>query len=437
MPPLATRARLDVMQERDDDAIADATRALALGGPVRDRADAYLSRARAWEGRHDDARQLADLAAGEALAPGRADFAMQRGIHEREQGQLVQAKASLTHALALDPRCAICLSERALVQAHLGDREAALADARQAVDVAPDMALAHESYGDILMLLHDYSGALAEQDAAVRLAPGLARPRINRGEAHEALGDHAAAIAEYTDVLAHFPSSQDGIALVDRGMARSGVSDLVGAIADFRAACAALPGIADPWFKLGYALQRHDDFGAAADAYAQGLTLRPDDVFEFELGKARLLSGRFAEAVEPLRAGLRRPGSPSAYAPLWVYLSRIRARAGDDGDARAELARLASPHDPPAWTDALADFMLGRIDAGILQRRADEGPADKRVGRRCEADYYVAEIALAGDRRADALPLLARAVRGCPGDYFEAAAARAESRLQGVADRDD
>jgi len=428
-----TRARWEALDGNAAAAIADATRALELDGTARDKADAHLSRAIAWDLEKDYEKMLADLAEGEALNPRDASFASRRGIHEREQGQLTAAKATLTHALVLDPDCAICLSERALAEAQVGERESALADAQKAVEMAPGLAVCHLLYGNVLQKLQDFPAAIAQFDAAVTLDPADPAPRVNRGEAREAMGEHAAAIAEYTLILERFPSSFTGVVLVDRGYARYSAGDLPHAIADFRGAAAALPKDAESRLALGLALEKSGDFAGAADAYAQSLVLHEDDAAAYRLGRMLIYSGRLADAAEPLRTSLRNGKSTSLYVPLWIYLSRLRAQASDESAARTELARLAPPHDPRTWTDLLADYMLGRIDEAALKQHADDGPVDKRIGWRCEADYYAAEIELAHGRRSQALPLLAQAVRICPADFFEAIAAQAESLLQNAA----
>lgn len=427
------RAQLDLSQGQADAAIADASRALELPDDTSSLSAAWLSRATAWGLKGDYAKMLADLDKGSAIDPARAEFPALRGAYEMETGQLAAAKATFTRALALDPKCVMCLSQRALAEAGLNERDAALADAREAVKLAPGLPAPHSLLGNVLAQLGEHRAAIEEFDAALAIDPTDDVLWIRRAEAQEALKDHAAAIEGLTHVLEHGHSTHVGELMNYRAISWYGAGDLPHAIADFRSAAALLPKDAEARRFLGRALEDSDDLDGAAAAYAQSLALEPDGNTASSLGRVRMYSGHFAEAVEPYRTFVRIGKTSPAYTVLWLYLSRIRANAADEGPARTELASLAPPHDPRVWTDSLTDFMLGRIDASALQQRAGDGPADKRPGQRCEADYYVAEVELAHGHRAAALLLLDEAVRICPPTFNEAHAAKAERKLQDVA----
>jgi tetratricopeptide (TPR) repeat protein len=427
------RAQLELSLGHADAAIADASRALELPDDTGSLSASWLSRATAWGMKGDYAKMLADLDKGSAIDPARAEFPALRGAYEMETGQLAAAKATLTHALAIDPACVTCLAERALAEARLDDRDAALADARAAMKPAPGTPAPHPLIGNVLAQLGEFPDAIKEFDAALIIDPTNEAIWIARAEAQEELKNHAAAIEGYTHVLERGQSPHSGEVLNSRGIAWYHAGDLAHAIADFRRAAALLPKDAEPLRFLGRALEDSDDLAGAAAAYSQSLALETDGMTAGSLGRMQRFSGHFADAVEPYRTFVRVGKTSQAYAVLWLYLSRIRASAADEGSARTELASLAPPHDPRVWTDSLTDFMLGRIDATTLQQRADDGLVEKRTGYHCEADYYIAEVELAHGRRAIALPLLDEAARICPPTFHEANAAKAERKLQDVA----
>ena len=415
----ARRARLSVAQARWDDALADATQALSLsagGDPLADpdyQADAYWSRAKTWFHKSDDAKALADIDAGEAVAPRRAELPILRGSIESSAGHWEPARAAYTRALTLKPRCATCLADRAAAAAHLDDRAAALADAQKAVEIAPDSSDVHASVGIAFRQLKDYPQAIQHLRIAIRLngsdsgALDLDNvlPWIGVASSQEFLGQHAEAIRTYTSMIDRFDSPFRASVLRDRGLAYEASGDLPRAIADF---------------------------SASADAYKSARAEEENAADALQQGRMLLRAGRIAEAAEPLRVAVRASQVAGRYEPLWIYVSRVRTHPADELAARQELAMLAPPLAPPVWRDSLVDFLQGRIDLPTLQQRAADGPADKRAGAHCEANYYAAEVELAHGRRDPAMPLLAEAVRACPPTFFEAHAAKAESRMLGA-----
>ena len=431
--PWAIRAQLALSQGDADAAIADASRALTMRDDVAVRSDAYYARASAWAAKGDYAKMLADLDKGVAIDPTRADFLRIRGTYESQANQPEAAKATLTKALALDPRCAICLALRAGALAQLGDREGALADVQAAISLDPKDAGLRVGVGNVYAALNDFPAALAQYDAALKMAPTNDLFKLQRAAARDAAGDHAGAIEDFTQVLSHGPSALAADTLIARGGAWESAGDRAHAMADFRSAALLAPTKAEPLQALGVLLDRSGDLPGAAAAYTHALALKEDGPTANSLGRVLMFSGRFAQARTAYVTTLRIGTTPQTYVPVWIYVAQIRADVSTEATARAELAARAAPHAPRVWTDSLADFMLGRIDAPALLRLADDRAADQRVGARCEADYYIAEVELAHGRRDAARPLLAEAVRTCPAEFYEAHGAKAEQALQAKA----
>jgi tetratricopeptide (TPR) repeat protein len=424
--------QLDLMQGRVEATIADAARALALHAPPTEQAVVYLARATAWGMKGDPAKMLADLDKGAALDPTRVEFMKVRAAWDIDHQDWHGAKASLDRALQVAPQCAECLAQRAFVEASLGERAAALKDGDASLAMAPAAASVHRLYADALAALHEPARAIREFDKALAIDRDDIDAWFHRATARHDVGDDAGAIEDLGQVLERSPPALRAPVLMLRGAALDGAGELDRAARDFAEAATLQPDNAQAHRFIGRVREQRGDFAGAADAFAKSLAIEPDEAAAYSLGRMRMFSGRFGDAPEPFRVALRIGKNPSAYAPMWIYLSRLRADAADEADARKELLRLAPVHEPRAWADSLVDFVLGRIDAETLRRRAGDAPDDKRVGQRCEADYYAAETELAHGRRAPALPLLANAVKVCPTTFFEAFAAQAELRLQGV-----
>ena len=424
------RADVNLKRGHLDEAIADATEALDMVGSDDAHADACLFRAKAWFKKGDDARFLADLDQGSALQPKRSELIAMRAVYDMSRKQWPQAKATLTQALGFDPGCAGCLLGRALAEAHLGERALAVADADAGVALSPKEAPSHSVYGEVLQILGDQAGAIKQFDAALAISPEDDSTRFMRAFSQAALGDRAGAVKAYTALLERGRLSSPGEVFFHRGIERFFMGDMALAADDFRSATAAMPHDADSPRNLGAVLEMSGDLSGAADAYRQSLERAPNPAVSASLGRLLMLSGRFAEALDPLRTGLRTSPSPTNYMSLEIYLVRVHAQPSDEPDARTELAAAAHAHDPREWSDSLVDHVLGRIDATALLQRAEDGPADKLRGQRCEADYYVAEVHLARGQREQALPLLAESVKICPPTFFEAGAAKAELRWQ-------
>lgn len=441
----ARRSRLDIGQGRWDAALDDATRALALDGRPEDQADAYWSRAMTWWRRIDEAQAIADLARGETVAPRRTELPLLRGEIALYRLDWAAAKAAMAHAIELDAGCAVCLSGRAVAEARLGERDAALADARRAAEIAPRNWPVRNDFGLVLQILKDYPGALEQFDLAIRLDGEGKAAAIDdfdvaawtgRADVHEAMGDHATALREYTALLERLSPSERYIVLKRRAMVYAALGDNPRAIADMRSVMALTPRDPMAPLGLGWLLARSGDLSGAADAYGASRAVREDTRTAQLQADALFDAGRIGEVAEPARVALPGNARRSTYYAVWIYVSRLRARVVDEAAARRELATLAPPHDPRVWSDSLVDFLEGRIDLATLQQRAEDGSADARPGSHCEADFYAAEVALAHGRRDQAMPLLAEAVRTCPSTFFEARAAKAEARLQGLAEAD-
>jgi TPR repeat protein len=107
-----------------------------------------------------------------------------------------------------------------------------------------------------------------------------------------------------------------------------------------------------------------------------------------EVGLRLLRNGRFAEAANLLSStASQRPDD--ARVSLFLYLARLQA--GDAALAARELEVRFAADKERRWPVPVADFYLGRIDAGRLMAQAGEEPA-LAFAYGCEAKLFVAEL---------------------------------------------
>lgn len=135
-------------------------------------------------------------------------------------------------------------------------------------------------------------------------------------------------------------------------------------------------------------------------------------------GELRYRLGEPAAALAELQSAARElHGDMQAYAAIWAALS-ARALGEDPEQAVAGLEL----HDASEWSRSLLDAVLGRLSERALLERARQQP-DPRAAR-CEAHYYLGELALLADDRRAAKSQFKKAIRQGALHYFEHAHAR-------------
>jgi predicted aspartyl protease len=121
-----------------------------------------------------------------------------------------------------------------------------------------------------------------------------------------------------------------------------------------------------------------------------------------QIGMGLLRTGRFTESANLLsRAAAQRPDDTRL--PLYLYLARLQA--GDAAIAARELEQRFAADKERRWPVPVADFYLGRIDAGALLSLAGKDPA-LAFAQGCEAKQFVAELAGAQGDKAKARALM-------------------------------
>jgi lipoprotein NlpI len=322
-----------------------------------------------------------ELARCEALGRRLPDLAI-------EHCDKVLSRAALPDAMAARVHVA-----RAVAWRTKGDVGHALSDLDQAVAGDPANADARVMRAVARHVRGDDEGALSDLDEAVRLRPGDGASRHARGDVLRARGELRRAVEEYSTEISLAPSRS--AAWHARGIARLELGELEAATLDLQHTAMLDPN--------------------------SGLAQRDAGLGEF-------VAGGFARAHTTLEAARQRLPADDLQVLLWRYLAGMRAAGGDEGReaTRAALARDAAASKTQGWPRPLVEFYLGSAD-GARVRAAAAGVEEKLRGMSaCEAEFFIAEFALAQGRPDEAAQPLAAAREACPPGSFHAFAAKAD-----------
>jgi lipoprotein NlpI len=318
------------------------------------------------------------------------------------------------------------------------------ADMRARLDVVlashPDDVAAHFFRAEADANLADFAAAVTDSDVVVVDSSFDPRLRLRvldvRAEAFLQLKREAEAIAAADQALEIDDS--DPTALFARGWARyiSDHGQAESALADLNRALLREPDEGIAYFRRSVIFEDQGKFDLATADLDHAAQLAPDDK-PIRQQYAVLLftewyAGQFRQSIESYREHAAHPDA-NPYAPLWLFVMRVRANPADEATARAELATLAPALQPHGWRDTIVDLMLGKSTLEAALAEADTASTARlRAGQRCEADYYVAEQLLAHGQDLSANRLLDEAHAICPENYIEARAIIAEQRSQAV-----
>ena len=250
----------------------------------------------------------------------------------------------------------------------------------------------------------------------------LARLHFNRGAEWAVKGDFDRAIADYDAAIKLHPRFTD--AFYNRGNAWANKGDPDRAIADYDAAIkldpkepAAFGGRAVEWAVKG-------DYARAIADYDAAIKFDPkSSTALLGRGRARFYNGDYQRAAADLEQALKL--EPNSYTPLWLYLARKRAGAGNadellDSETRALRAG--------GWPAPVIVLYLGRTDAASVVAASTDTDSKRQREQRCEANFYLAQWHLLRHERDRALALLKEAQGGCPKEFLEYEGTLAELR---------
>ncbi len=154
------------------------------------------------KGRYDEA--IADATRAIALTPDYANAYAIRGSGYRLKGLNDQAIAEYTRALELKSTPAvraIIVSDRGKAYENKGMHDAAIADFSQSVAVKPDFASGYNSRAWSLHMKGEDAKGLVDIEKALALTPNDAAYIETRAEIFEKLGQREKAIADYRAAL--------------------------------------------------------------------------------------------------------------------------------------------------------------------------------------------------------------------------------------------
>jgi len=153
----------------------------------------------------------------------------------------------------------------------------AIADFTEAIRLKPGDAMAHNNRGAVYLGRRDYDRALADFNDAVRLNPDYLEALGNRATTYDARRDLARAIADYGAILKAQPQNPD--ALNARCWDRAFLNvELDAALADCTAALRSIrgkPAVAAVRDSLGFVWFRKGDMAKAIADYDAALALAP------------------------------------------------------------------------------------------------------------------------------------------------------------------
>lgn len=333
--------------------LAELLRERGRVGPAIEALEALLGRA---PDAYAALEQLAELY-GQAGESARRELALGRlALAKRERDE---AERHFAAAVAADPQLADAALELAALEVAKGDLDAAAARLAKLSEAARASSRAEVLRGHIALARKDIAGAEAayrrassadSADAAGSVA--LARLLAHSGRCGEAVKLYADAIARGVGL----PSvhSERAVCHVER-------RELALAEASFRSALAQDPQHLDALSGLAWVYLRSEKNPELAAFLAErALVLRPDAQLHYTLGRARLATGRRAEAAEQFEAALaKEPDRPE-----WLHsLGAVRLALGQRDEARRRLERVLEV--APAYPQAAAvRALLDQIAAG-------------------------------------------------------------------------
>jgi lipoprotein NlpI len=244
--------------------------------------------------------------------------------------------------------------------------------------------------------------------------PLTALAYFDRGVAHSIMRDDDLAIADYTTAIRLDPKFD--AAFSNRGIQYARQGKLDHAVADFTEAIVLKPDAWQPRYVRGAISFRRGQYELAlADflgAENGNATLAGAPAYR---GRTYFLVGEYSRAAIELSDAMKR-GPHDAYTWLALAMAELRGGGTITNDAQAAAAGL----DATKWPAPLVALYSGKAtpDAVLAQARTGK--------QRCEAAFYLANLALARRDDAGGRNGLREAVAACPHTFTEYTMARAE-----------
>ncbi|MEM9056846.1 MAG: tetratricopeptide repeat protein, partial [Pseudomonadota bacterium] len=362
-------------------------------------------------------------------------------------GHYEEAAAALETVVEQAPDNVAAQVRLAVAQADSAGLEAAASTLDAAIAASPDRADAHFELGKLRLRQGDADAAIAGVTEALRLNGPFAAGYFALSEAHRRRGDrersaeNLALFKRHRNVNIKAPNRfMAQLAGLDRSaysmlrradqLNRQGRSEE--AMALLRDASAADPTNMTAHSALLWAYGSLGDFGAVDRQFETAVKVNPDDpVLRRNLGRARVLEGRFVEAEQLLRGALEsNPGDAKGFAWLGVALEKQGGSDREIDDAFAQALEL-DPDESLART-RLAERLVERsayAEAGThleALARGAKGKDAARLWRALGENYLRLKLT---DKARDAFETGLTRAREDRNRSEEAAARRALERL--------
>ncbi|WP_050629157.1 tetratricopeptide repeat protein [Bradyrhizobium viridifuturi] len=239
-----------------------------------------------------------------------------------------------------------------------------------------------------------------------------------RGQAHFDEQNFEAAVADVSQFLHSYPNNVQGLQV--RAAAYFRQRNFDPAIADYTRVIEIEPKGSFAYIYRGDAYRAKGELDHGIADYSKAIEINPTFAFAY-FGRAMIhwqrgsLSQSLADFDE---AGRLNP--KSAYAALWRDIIARRS------DQPSRLADVATHLDMTKWPAPIVNLFLGTLTSQQVLDAADDSNPEKKRSKVCEANFYVAELALQRGARDDARRSLELAAADCPKPFVEGWAAAIE-----------
>jgi lipoprotein NlpI len=240
----------------------------------------------------------------------------------------------------------------------------------------------------------------------------------------KAKDDLQRALPDFSEAIRLNPLNS--LAYISRGKAYQEQGELDRAVADYNEAIRLRPNSATAHYNRGNAFSMQGDFARAILDYSQVIRIHPKQASGFaNRGRAYFYQGSLAQARTDFEQALKLEPN-EAYSALWLDLAERRDHLS------SQLPKIAQQLNPAAWPAPIVKFFLGgRTADAVVAEAVDPSPQISQA-QACEANFYLAEVALLKQQPDEAVRLFQLAADGCPRSFVEWRGANAELARLGV-----
>ncbi len=294
-------------------------------------------------------RASASVSRALALDPRNGEASLIRALALHAEGRHAEADATFERAIASSPRSGLPYAERARVRVVTGAYRAALHDFDRAIALMTPEVPGYESIladrGAVKLFLDDVAGAEVDLREAVLLGPGAPRSWFNLGLACQRRGDVGEAIRCFDRAVDLDPGYVS--AWMSRGDAHAQIGHDRKALVDYTRAIEIQPGSGLAWSRRGTTRRVLNDIAGARGDLDRAIEIDPTQAHAWaNRGMVRINQGESVAAIADIdRAVTLAPNDVFCRWARSLVLLAAGRRAEAAAEARALLPRLR-PDDP-------------------------------------------------------------------------------------------